>query len=217
MCGRYAFSEVERISDRFHTNNHVANLLPRYNVVPGSRMPVITRKQTNSAEVMKWGLVPHWAKDVSIGYKMINARAETVADKPSFKQPFLTQRCLVPASGFYEWQKQNGKQPYYFHLKNQTLFSFAGLYDEWNDAEGKPLKTYTIITTRANDIMAPVHHRMPVILRQDHEAVWLSSDTKPQILASLLQPLPSQLFEAYPVSSAVNSPKQDSPQLINAL
>lgn len=144
----------------------------------------------NEAVLMRWGLIPSWAKDPKIGYKMINARSESILEKPSFKKPFLSQRCLIPASGFYEWQHlDNKKIPYYFKLKDQDLFAFAGLYDEWKDPEGYPLKTFTIITTEPNEVVAPIHNRMPVILPEKSEDIWLDHTiSDPQKLLSLLTP-----------------------------
>ena len=147
MCGRYTLIETDGLNTCFDADNDLKDLCPNYNVAPGQIMPVVNHNSPNKLELMKWGLVPFWAKDSQIGYKMINARAEGIQDKPSFRSALKTKRCLVPTTGFYEWKKENDiKQPYFIHLKNQEMFSFAGLYETWKDAEGNELKTYTIIT-----------------------------------------------------------------------
>lgn len=217
MCGRYGFipGSKDQFKRRFNVESVDFDLKPRYNVTPGQTMPVITRKSPNKAEEMKWGLVPFWAKDPKIGYQMINARAETVVTKPSFRRSFAKQRCLIPASGFYEWKKLDGtKQPYNIKLKHDQLFSFAGLYDIWKDAEGKELKTYTIITSEPNEVLAPIHNRMPVILTEADEEVWLNLNTSTNQLTTLLKPHNDTTMEAYPVSTKVNNPENDSPQVI---
>ncbi len=185
MCGRYINqAETKEIIDTYKINIDQNNPLPLFapqdQITPGSVVPVITGNSPNKLDYMKWGLVPYWAKDPKIGYKMFNARAETLSDKPSFKEPFKKRRCLVPATGFYEWKKDTDskmnikKTPYLFTIKNRRLFSFAGLYDIWLDAEGKELKTFTIITTEANALMKPIHDRMPVIVDPQYEDLWLN-------------------------------------------
>jgi putative SOS response-associated peptidase YedK len=216
MCGRYSIIPGNNVADRFQVEHIQEPLLPSYNVAPGATMPVVTRNSPNRLELMKWGLIPFWAKDPKISYKTINARAETVASSPAFRDAFKRRRCLVPASGFYEWRKtERGKIPYFIHLKDAELFAFAGLYDVWKDPEGNELRTYTIITTIPNDLVQPIHNRMPVILHPDDEAMWLDpkmSDTK--ALRALLNPFPDALMEAYPVSRAVNTPAMNTPALI---
>ena len=216
MCGRYGLVPGDTFNDRFEIENQQLALLPHYNVAPGSTMPVVVRNSPNRVELMQWGLVPSFSKEPRTNYKTINARAETVSTSPAFRTPFRTRRCLVPASGFYEWmQTAQGKVPQYIHLKDQELFAFAGLYDIWSDAEGNELKTYTIITTTPNSVMEPIHNRMPAILRREDEAVWLDpklQDT--QRLLALLQPYAGEEMEAYPVSRAVNNPANDGEELI---
>jgi putative SOS response-associated peptidase YedK len=215
MCGRYTFVETKHLKKRFKLQNDLEDLTPRYNVAPGSLMPVITHKKENIAEVMRWGLVPHWAKDPKIGYRMINARAETLMEKPTWRKPFLSTRCLIPASGFFEWQHQNGKQPYFIHLDHEPLFAFAGLYDQWLDAENRPLNTFTIITTRANEVVGKLHDRMPVILDQKDEANWLDPDNRePDSLQKLLVPYPAAKMVTYPVSININNPKNEDESLL---
>lgn len=200
---------------------------PRYNVAPGQIMPVVVRgggqnghgegDAQNALEMMKWGLVPSWAKDPRIGNKMINARAETILEKPSYRKPLQSKRCLIPASGFYEWQETGGsKVPYHIYLKDEPLFAFAGLYDRWTDAQGQALDSYTIITTSANDFMEKLHHRMPVILSREVEEEWLDPATPLSRLVSLMTPYRSQEMAAVPASPRLNNVRNDDPSLLSA-
>jgi putative SOS response-associated peptidase YedK len=215
MCGRYGFVPGERFTERFEITNRDVELSPHYNVTPGLRMPVVVRNSPNSVELMKWGLVPSWSKEPRVKFSTINARAETITSSPVFRTPFRSSRCLVPASGFFEWQATTeGKLPYFIHLKDTELFTFAGLYDVWKDAEGKEFPTYTIITTTPNSLMAPIHNRMPVILKHEDEDVWLDKAADTTRLLSLLVPYPVEEMEAYRVSRAVNNPRNDSEELI---
>ncbi|MFC1722127.1 SOS response-associated peptidase [Patescibacteria group bacterium] len=213
MCGRYIFAEeTTRIYKRYNIKKEPSEkqlkLDPAYNIAPGSLVPVITRNSPNRIEIMKWGLIPHWAKDPRIGYKLINARAESVHIKPSFKSSFNTKRCLIPATGFYEWKKTNdSKMPYLIQLKSRKVFSFAGLYDIWKDAENKKFRTFTIITTQPNKLMEPIHNRMPVILDKTKEEIWLNNNSALDILLNLLKPFKSSELESFPVSTDVNNPK----------
>ena len=191
------------------------NLEPNYNVSPSFVMPVITKNSPKKIQFMKWGLIPSWAKDPSIGNKLINARAESILEKPSFRNSFKNKRCLVPATGFYEWKKdENTKIPYYFKPKDDSIFSFAGLYDVWVDAEGKEILSYTIITTEPNELMRPIHNRMPVILRIEDEDKWLYLHSKYSELIDLLKPSEIETLEKYQVSSEVNNPRNNSEILI---
>ncbi len=166
-------------------------------------------------ELFRWGLVPHWADDPGIGNRLINARAETVAQKPAFRDAFKQHRCLVLADSYYEWQAgANGKTPYRFVLDSGEPFAFAGLWAEWKDANGDPLRSFTLITTSPNATTAPVHNRMPVILRPEAEARWLDPATHPAELHELLQPYPDDQMHAYAVSKLINSPSNDSPAVI---
>lgn len=218
MCGRYGLFDPTNLQERFQTQNDV-ELTPRYNIAPSQKLPVIINEGHNTIEVMKWGFIPFWAKDPKIGYKMINARADTVATKIAFRGSLLQKRCLVPASGFYEWkQTPQSKQPYYFHLKHEDIFAFAGLYSIWRDTQGTEVKTYTIITTEPNKLVAPIHNRMPVILPRNTEETWLNPDiTEPEQLLSLLSPFPDSDMETYPVSPAINNPRNDTPDVIKPL
>src|SRR3989338_1574904 len=188
MCGSYSIVPGDKFYQRFNISQALDSLKSNYNVKPGYMMPVITGKMLS---LMKWGLIPSWAKDPSIGYKMINARAESVMEKPSFRKPFAKQRCLIPASGFYEWQKAGiEKLPFFIRLKSVDLFSFAGLYDIWKDARGKEISSYTIITTGPNELIAPIHNRMPVILEKESEEKWLEESADMSKLIGMLKPFP---------------------------
>jgi putative SOS response-associated peptidase YedK len=180
---------------------------PRYNIAPTQNVAVVTENSPRALEMMRWGLVPSWAKDVSIGSKMLNARAETLAEKPSFRSALMRKRCIIPADGFYEWKKQGKKkQPMCIHRKDDELFGFAGLWSEWTSPDGSPLRTCTIITCAANSVMEPLHDRMPAILRPEDEAAWLNaSETSAGALLALLSPYPEYEIEAFPVSPVVKS------------
>lgn len=218
MCGRYELKEIEGLGARFRANSERLDLSPRYNVAPGQVMPVVVHKgEENSLELMKWGLVPYWAKDPRIGNKMINARAETVLEKPSYRKPLQSKRCLVPVSGFYEWQDTGtGKTPYHIVLKDEPVFALAGLYDTWIDPQGRQLDTYTIITTSANSFMERLHHRMPVILGQETEEMWLDPATPISRLVNLMAPFEPEKMLAAPVSQRVNNVRNDDPSLLTA-
>jgi len=215
MCGRYGFVPGENFYNRFEIHNRLDNLEPHYNIAPGQLVPVITRSSPNQVILMKWGLIPHWAKDPRIGYKMINARAETLNEKPTFKYSLKNHRCLIPTSGFYEWKHiGEDKIPFYIRLKGKDMFAFAGLYDIWKDAEGYPLKTFTIITTSPNEFMSTIHHRMPVILTEEAEDIWLDQSlTDIDKLLALLTPTTAEM-ESIKVSKLVNNPNNDSPEII---
>lgn len=216
MCGRYAVPDPGAIPIRFQGTRVGYDLMSRYNAAPSENLPVIVNDSEKHVELMRWGLVPSWAKDMRIGYKMINARAETLQEKPTFRKSLSFKRCIIPAGGFFEWKKfGKEKIPYYFFLKNHHMFGFAGLYDEWRDKEGRELKTYTIITTEPNKLLEPIHNRMPAILEKQDEDTWLNPDeTEPTRLVKLLHPYPAGEMEAYPVSRLVNSPGNDTKEVI---
>jgi putative SOS response-associated peptidase YedK len=201
---------------RFSLEELLGEPQPRYNVAPTQTLPVVVRHSPNHLEMMRWGLIPSWAKDASIGSRMINARAETVAEKPAYRGPLRSQRCLVPASGFFEWKRDGArKTPYFIHLTDEPLFAFAGLYDIWHDSDGREVASYSVITTGPNDLMADIHNRMPVILDREDEEIWLDPDTsEPERLLPLLRPYPAREMEAYPVSQVVNSPMNDLPAIL---
>jgi len=221
MCGRYALVPDEKFYDRFDVvgTSRDLSLQPRYNIAPGQTLPVITRNSPNKVVLMSWGLIPFWAKDPKIAYRTINAKAETVAVKPAFRSSFKSKRCLIPASGFYEWKKLDSKrkQPFYFQLKNGEVFSFAGLYDVWKNEKGVDLQTYTIITTTANEFLREVHERMPIILERKDEDIWLDSQNPVEKLQQLLKPFPAEKMACHPVSSLVNDAAIDEQSLINSL
>jgi putative SOS response-associated peptidase YedK len=179
---------------------------------------VIPNDGLNRLDFFNWGLIPFWAKDPKIGNRLINARSETIAEKPSFRGSFKYKRCLILADGFYEWQKQPGtktKIPMYIHMKDRSPFAFAGLWDNWQSKDGSEIKSCTIITTQPNEFLEQIHNRMPVILPQDAYADWIKEgENDPELLKSLLQPFPSEMMAAFPVSTKVNSPQNDIPEVV---
>ncbi|GBD38911.1 Putative SOS response-associated peptidase YedK [bacterium HR37] len=217
MCGRYTLTaNIDTISQRFKLDAHGLKTEPRYNIAPSQEAPVIVVEDGKVLKMMRWGLIPSWAKDESIASKTINARAETLHHRPSFKKSLTEKRCLVPADGFYEWKKEGRKKiPIRFVLKNRDVFAFAGLWDTWRNQRGELIFSFTIITTQANDLIRPIHDRMPVILKREYEELWLDPEVNDiDKLLSLLIPYPPEMMEAYRVSSLVNSPKEDSPECI---
>jgi len=211
MCGRFSLTSNEaELNLRFELEGGTAPYVPRYNGAPSQMLAVITGENPHKLSYHRWGLIPPWAKDISIGNKMINARAETITEKPSFRTPLFSKRCLVPADGFYEWQQDTGKQPYRIFIKDNPIFAMAGLWERWKSPEGPTIESFNIITTEANSFMQPIHSRMPVILKQEDEKIWLGSKDSAEIL-SLLKPYPPEDMDAFPVSKLVNSPKNDVP------
>jgi putative SOS response-associated peptidase YedK len=216
MCGRYELhTHPAAIALAFGLSVPPA-VAPRYNIAPMQQVPVVRRSQAGRRELvtMRWGLVPRWAKDPSIGAKMINARAETIAEKPSFRTAFRRHRCLVPADGFYEWKVNaaGGKQPIHIGMKDRALFAFAGLAERWLSPEGEVLDTCTIVTTQANALLSPLHDRMPVIVAlNDHER-WL--DVATTDVTDLFTPFPAQAMMWYPVSTRVNAVRNDDAALL---
>lgn len=211
MCGRYLITSLpEDLMDAFLAEGE-AQFDRSYNVTPGSQMPIIKLdNETRQIALCRWGLKPHWAKPDN-RFQAINARAETLSEKPSFRQAFKQRRCLIPVNGFYEWKREGkNKQPYYFTINNQSLFSFAGIWDRW-EHEDQRLDSYAIVTTQANEQMQAVHHRMPVILPPEHYQDWLTEG--PQ---HLLKPYEHQM-DCYPVSSRVNSPQNNDADLTSAI
>ena len=220
MCGRFTlYHTPEEVGARFGAED-VLETDARYNIAPTQTIAVVTQNGMRHMESYRWGLIPSWAKDPSIGSKMINARAESLAEKPSFRTALSRRRCLIPADGFYEWQAppdgaKGAKTPMYLHRKDSGLFAFAGLWDEWRTPDGSPLRSCTIVTTAPNAVAAPIHDRMPVILHPEDEDFWLDpSVTDPHNLLSLLVPYPAEDMEAYSVSRQVNVPTIDAPELL---
>lgn len=189
---------------------------PHYNIAPSQNIIIIRREGANVMVACRWGFIPAWAKDEKIGYRMINARAETIDAKPAFRGAFRRQRCLVVADGFYEWKKERGKKvPFYIRMRSRRPFGFAGLYNIWIPPEGEGICTSTIITTDANDLLIAIHERMPAIIAPDRYDVWLDPDFDDQgVLTDLLTPYPSDLMEMYEVSPRVNSPAYDAENAI---
>lgn len=219
MCGRFTLSQsAEAIASVFQLNQ-VPTLEPRYNIAP--TQPVATVLQSANErqfQLLRWGLIPAWAKDATMGSRLINARAETVAEKPSFRSAFRHRRCLVIADGFYEWRRQDGKkQPFYFRMQNQQSFAFAGLWEHWQDPKGEAIDSCTILTTEANELLQQIHERMPVILNPKDYDMWLDPTVQIEQLQPLLQPYSSTAMTSYPVSTKVNKPTNDTPELINSL
>ena len=225
MCGRftnqYTWEELHALYSLSDVSSPQSNFQPRYNVAPTDTMPVVRLKDgKRELAVMKWGLVPSSSKDATDGAKMINARAETVAEKPAFRSAFRHRRCLVTADGFYEWQKLAPKvrQPYLVRRQDRLPFAFAGLWSSWRGPEASRLETFTIITTSPNSLLRPLHDRMPVILDRRDFAAWLDPANRDTArLQSLLVPAPDAGWEAVPVSRAVNSPDHDEPDCIEPL
>src|SRR6266700_5259121 len=212
MCGRFTLStDIKSVAAKFGVPPTL-QASPRYNVAPTQEVVSILSNGSAHMEWLQWGLIPSWAKDESIGSKMINARAETLAEKPSFKRLLRSRRCLILADGFYEWKKEGkGKVPMFITLKDDEPFAFAGLWDSWRDADGQQIRTCTIITTEANELMAPIHNRMPVILPQQAREEWLDpSIHEEQLLLPLLKSYPAEAMTTRPVSRLVNNPQYDS-------
>jgi putative SOS response-associated peptidase YedK len=219
MCGRYSLVCIDDLGNRFRVHNPMIGSRSRFNISPGNEMPVIVQREKNEIALMRWGLVPHWAKTPASAQKPINARAETLSEKPMFAPLLERGRCLVPASGFYEWKKEGTRKiPFYFHLPESPLFAFAGLCDFWKSPDGTLLSTYTIITCEPNDVLADVHNRMPVILARENEERWLSGEPlTQQDLLRILSPSPPSGMERVPVADLVNNPLLDDERLIRPI
>lgn len=219
MCGRFAFAASQDENQLAFSGFTFPDDMPkRYNIAPGQPIIALANNGQKRAVAFKWGLIPSWSKDPQIGNRLINARAETLAEKPSFRSAFKRRRCLIPTTGFYEWKKQpDGKTkiPTLISLKSKHPFALAGLWEHWGSPEGDEIETCTIITTEPNALMAPIHNRMPVILPQKSFDAWLALEEKrPDELQDLLRPYPAEKMTTHPVSSLVNSPTNDSPECI---
>jgi putative SOS response-associated peptidase YedK len=218
MCGRFTLHHsAEEINNRFEITTPLFTPQARYNIAPSQTISVVM--VTTAAERVlaqsRWGLIPSWAQDQTVATNLFNARAETVAEKPAFRQAFQRRRCLIPADGFYEWQKTGKtKLPVYIRLRSQQLFAFAGLWDEWQDPQGQVIHSCTIITVEPNSLIAGVHHRMAAILPSAVESIWLNAQTSPADLIALLRPYPADLMEMYPVAPRVNSTSVEGPDCI---
>jgi putative SOS response-associated peptidase YedK len=216
MCGRYTLTiDIKTVAEQFGVPATL-DTPPRYNIAPTQEVVSIMRNGSSHLTWLRWGLIPSWSKDESIGSRMINARAETLAEKPSFKGLLRSKRCLIVADGFYEWKQENGfKTPMYITLKSGKPFAFAGLWDLWKSPDGEHVRSCTIITTQPNELVVPIHNRMPAILLPGTYEDWLDPDIRDeQLLSQWLAPYPAEEMTARPVSRLVNDPKRDSPELI---
>jgi putative SOS response-associated peptidase YedK len=218
VCGRYTLkTPVKALAEEFSLFDPPPSLPPRYNIAPTQPVAAVRQAADGGGRELvrlRWGLIPSWADDPKIGYRLINARAETAADKPAFRSAFRHRRCLVPADGFYEWRPVNGKkQPYYICRRDGGPFAFAGLWEQWQGADGEVIESCTLLTTPANDLVRPIHERMPVILKPEAYAPWLDPHShQPERLHPLLRPYPGEEMTTYPVSHRVNNPRNDDPQ-----
>lgn len=217
MCGRYSFApELKIVNEHYDITVNNNDLEPQYNCAPGQNLPVISNDSSDKLSRYHWGLIPFWAKDKKIGYKMINARGETITEKASFKNAFKKRRCLVPADAFYEWKRlENSKEkiPYRIFLKDQPLFSLAGIWEVWKSPAGEHIRSFSIVTISPNKLMAEIHDRMPVILSGENEKTWLESDNPEELLA-LIRPYPAEEMDAYRISTLVNSPRNNTSEII---
>lgn len=217
MCGRYALRTLSKSLAKAFGVEEVPEYEARFNIAPTQTIAGV-RQTPDGREVkfLKWGLVPSWAKDASMGAKLINARSETVTEKPSFREAFKRRRCLIPADGFYEWARAGGKkQPYFFRLRDEQPFGFAGLWDRWQGGDGAVIESCTILTTEANDMLKPVHDRMPVILHPEDYEMWLDDDErKTDLRRDLLQPFPAEEMLGHLVSTLVNSARSQGADLV---
>jgi len=223
MCGRYVLTAPgEALAELFGLDAAPA-LAPRYNIAPTQDVLVVRRAADGGRELaaVRWGLIPHWARDARTGARpLINARSETAHQKPAFRDAFRRRRCLVPASGFYEWQRRGagrGGQPYYFHAADDGLLAIAGLWARWPDPLGEPRESCTLLTTTPNEVVRPVHERMPVLLPRSAHGRWLDPATVPAQLTPLLAPCPAGVLAVHPVSPRVNNPREDVPDCIAPL
>ena len=215
MCGRYTLTELPAEAELVPPPGEAITLTPRYNIAPTNYCPVIPQADPARIYLYKWGLIPHWAKDAKAGYRMINARAESLQEKPAFRGSLPRQRCLVLADGFYEWKATGqGKQPYRITLSTNAPFTFAGLHGRWFDHSGNPIDSFTIITTEPNELMLPIHDRMPVILDEMEGEKWLDPNTPIADALTLLKPYDPLQMKAYPVSPSVGNVKNDHERLI---
>lgn len=217
MCGRYTLSDPGQLVEELGVPDDPSVLAARYNIAPTQNVPAVCVDTEGARKLapFRWGLIPFWAQDKSIGNRMINARSETAAEKPAFRNAFKKRRCLLLADGFYEWKKDRSaegkpvKQPFHIHLVDQKPFTLAGLWEFWDKDPDDPTYSCTILTTRANDKVAELHDRMPVILEGAARDAWLAADTSREELQELMEPLASERIDFYPVSRIVNSPKND--------
>ncbi len=215
MCGRYTLTASPEAVQMAFQLKAVPNLTPRYNIAPTQMVPIITGEARDSLTWVKWGLIPSWAKDESGASMLINARSETIEEKPSFRSAFKKRRCLVPADGFYEWRKDGDKKrPQYIYLDEREVFAFAGLWETWKNPVGEMVFSCTIITGEPNDLIKTMHHRMAVILPPDQYSDWLDDETPLPVLKNMLTPYPPEHMHTYEVSTLVNNARVDQPNLL---
>jgi putative SOS response-associated peptidase YedK len=218
MCGRFTLTlDPGELQDKLDLGPFLEMYQPRYNIAPTQPVSVVRDGKSRAIEQFRWGLIPFWAKDMEIGSRMINARAETLVEKPSFRNLIKKKRCLILANGFFEWSIQDplkGKAPFYFQVDHGEPFTFAGLYDEWKPTESENVLSCTIITCAPNELIATYHNRMPVILSEKDRWNWLEEKSPVDSILDMLLPFPSERISVYPVSKAINSPQNDSPQIL---
>ncbi len=219
MCGRFTLTvDPEQLRENFPGVTAPVGFQPRFNIAPSQPVAVIANDGKNQLDFYVWGLIPSWAKDPQIGNRLINARSETLAEKPAFKAAFRRRRCLILADGFYEWKQIPGRKsklPMYIRMASRKPFAFAGLWENWHSPDGSNILSCTIITTEPNALMKDIHNRMPVILPTAAYSLWLTSgEADSHMLSTLLQPYPADEMEAYPVSTVVNSPDNETPECI---
>lgn len=219
MCGRFTLTlDPGELQELLNLGPFIHIVQPRYNIAPSQPIPIVKDSEKREVELYRWGLVPSWADDPEIGYRMINARSETANEKPSFRAAFKRRRCLILADGFFEWRNEEKgaqKTPYLFKLKNDAPFTFAGLYEHWQAPEGGELHTCTILTCPPNELVKDYHNRMPVMLGEETRWSWLEADKDEDALLDLLVPYPAEEMKCYPVSKAVNSPENDRPEVLD--
>jgi putative SOS response-associated peptidase YedK len=217
MCGRILLTSSGRELAEAFDLAHAPDLQPRFNIAPSQNAPTLTGPRgSRECSQRHWGLIPSWAKDPSVGYRMINARSETASEKPAFREAMRHRRCIVPANGFYEWTR-NGRerQPHWFHCRDDSLFGMAGLWERWHSRESDDvIESFTILTTHANASVRDIHDRMPVILQRDVYDRWLDADQEPDALQALLAPCPDDWLTSQPVGPRVNSPRNDDPDCL---
>lgn len=217
MCGRFRLGKGREAIKKYFGAETDVEWEPRYNVAPGQNVATVRQDASTPVRhlsLMRWGLIPFWAKEAAIGYKMINARSETIAEKPAFREALKSRRCLIPADGFYEWKKlEKTKQPYCFSVGDEGIFAFAGIWDRWKSPEGQIIETCSILTTSANELVRDVHDRMPVILPPEAFDLWLDPGfTNRDGVLELLKPIAASAMKKHPVSTRVNSVKNDDPE-----
>jgi putative SOS response-associated peptidase YedK len=222
MCGRFTLTvDAAELQQAFPQFAFPEMYAARFNIAPSQPILAVPNDGHNKVDFFVWGLIPSWAKDPAIGNRLINARGETLGEKPSFRGSYKYHRCLILADGFYEWKAEPGtkrKMPYFIHRQDRSPFAFAGLWDEWHAPDGGSVRTCTIVTTEPNQLLSPIHNRMPVILAPNDYAQWLDPAARtPESLDPLLKPFPADKMAAYPVSTLVNTPANDRPELIQPI